>query len=372
MRIDSSGRLGINTSSPSARLQVNQTTSAGAGITMVGASASTDLTSDFGSLSLQNTNTTNGNYNILGFVNDQGGFSSAIYGIYTSHTSGSQSGAMAFSTRNAGSFAERMRIDSSGMLGLGITPNQTSGIAMEFGGSANNNAINFLNSSNLQGWITSNAYYNGTNWLRKFAGGGTCTAYTANDQGCHVWRYAAASTVGSTISWSEAMRIDASGNLVVGATSALYGGRVEITKNGERCLVLHNTATGAGANSIQDFYRNTTLVGTISTTNTNTVYGTGSDYRLKENIAPMTGALETVAKLKPVTYRWKLDGSDGQGFIAHELQEIAPYAVTGEKDGEQMQGVDYGKITPLLTAALQEALAKIESLEVRLAVLESK
>jgi hypothetical protein len=114
---------------------------------------------------------------------------------------------------------ESMRIDSSGMLGLGITPNQTSGIAMEFGGSADNNSINFLNSANLQGWITSNAYYNGTNWLRKYAGGGTCTAYTANDQGCHVWRYAGASTVGSTISWSEAMRIDASGNLGIAQTS---------------------------------------------------------------------------------------------------------------------------------------------------------
>ena len=86
----------------------------------------------------------------------------------------------------------------------------------------------------------------------------------------------------------------------------------------------------------------------------------------------MTGALDVVSALKPVTYKWKIDGSSGQGFIAHELQEVAPYAVTGEKDGEQMQGVDYGKITPLLTAALQEALAKIESLEARLAVLESK
>jgi hypothetical protein len=86
----------------------------------------------------------------------------------------------------------------------------------------------------------------------------------------------------------------------------------------------------------------------------------------------MTGALAKVLELNPVTYTWKVDGSDGQGFIAHELQEVAPYAVSGEKDGEQMQGVDYGKITPLLTAALQEAIAEIQSLKARVAELEAK
>ena len=118
--------------------------------------------------------------------------------------------------------------------------------------------------------------------------------------------------------------------------------------------------------------RSGNVVGTISVTTTATAYNTSSDYRLKENVHPMQNALATVAELKPVTYTWKADGSDGQGFIAHELQEVAPYAVTGEKDGEQMQGVDYGKITPLLTAALQEALAKIEMLETRIAALETK
>jgi hypothetical protein len=86
----------------------------------------------------------------------------------------------------------------------------------------------------------------------------------------------------------------------------------------------------------------------------------------------MTGALEKVLKLNPVTYTWKVDGSAGEGFIAHELQAVVPDAVSGEKDGEEMQGVDYSKITPLLTAALQKAIAKIETLEARIAVLEAK
>ncbi|NBW20246.1 MAG: hypothetical protein EBR82_70980 [Caulobacteraceae bacterium] len=86
----------------------------------------------------------------------------------------------------------------------------------------------------------------------------------------------------------------------------------------------------------------------------------------------MTGALDKVDALKPCTYTWKADGSAGEGFIAHELQEVAPYAVSGEKDGEQMQGVDYGKITPLLTAALQEAIAEIKSIKARVAELEAR
>jgi hypothetical protein len=120
-RIDSSGRLGLGTSSPGAKLQVSQNTDAGTAISVVSASAQTVLTTDFASLSLQNTNTTNNNYNAIGFVNDQGAYSSAIYGIYTSHTSGSQSGALAFSTRNAGTFDERMRITAAGNVGIGTT-----------------------------------------------------------------------------------------------------------------------------------------------------------------------------------------------------------------------------------------------------------
>jgi len=92
-------------------------------------------------------------------------------------------------------------------------------------------------------------------------------------------------------------------------------------------------------------------------------YATSSDYRLKENVTPMTGALATVAQLKPVNYKWKADGSDGQGFIAHELQEVVPDAVTGTKDaidqhGEPIyQGIDTSFLVATLTAAIQELKA---------------
>jgi hypothetical protein len=366
---------------------------------------------------------------------------------------------------------ERMRIDTSGMLGLGITPAQTSGIAIELGGSANNNAINFLNSSNVQGWITSNAYYNGTNWLRKYAGGATCTAYTTNDQGCHVWRYAAASTVGSTIAWSEAMRIDAVGNVGIGTSSPTTS--LEIIRNQAAVTainVLNSNSSGSArlrvgfdtsncydifrvgnsADIIQNATQSTANIiwqtggtedmritaagqllisttgttpgyfnsstgtqisggviytssaggsafgnptsgggvlisfgtinnwntGTISTNNSNTSYNTSSDYRLKENIAPMTGALDIVSALKPCTYTWKVDGSSGEGFIAHELQEVCPLAVTGkkdavDKDGKPVyQGIDTSFLVATLTAAIQEQQAIITQLQADVAALK--
>jgi hypothetical protein len=119
---------------------------------------------------------------------------------------------------------------------------------------------------------------------------------------------------------------------------------------------------------------------------TTTQYATSSDYRLKENISPMTSALSVIAQLKPVTYKWKINGADGQGFIAHELQAIIPDCVTGEKDGvetyidedgnEQVrpkyQGIDTSFLVATLTAAIQEQQALITALTARIEALENK
>ena len=119
------------------------------------------------------------------------------------------------------------------------------------------------------------------------------------------------------------------------------------------------------------------VVGTISTTNYNTAYNTSSDYRLKENITPMTGGIDKVKLLKPCTWTWIGDGSFGQGFVAHEAQEVVSEAVHGTKDevndegNPVYQGIDQSKLVPLLTAALQEAITKIEDLETRIQALES-
>lgn len=119
------------------------------------------------------------------------------------------------------------------------------------------------------------------------------------------------------------------------------------------------------------FQNDGTQVGSITVNTTNTAYNTSSDYRLKDNIQPMVGAVAKVKALKPVTYTWKVNGSAGQGFIAHELQEVAPDAVTGSKDavnakGEPVyQGIDVSFLVATLTSALQEALARIEALEAK-------
>jgi hypothetical protein len=183
---------------------------------------------------------------------------------------------------------------------------------------------------------------------------------------------------------TEHVRIDSSGSLLVGTTSGnanirmIVDGSAGVAKfTGDDLnhyqLALQSKSSSASTHFQVGFINAVgTVVGAITHNDTATSYVTSSDYRLKHDIQPMTGALAKVLELKPVTYTWKENGSVGEGFIAHELQEVAPYAVTGEKDGEQMQGVDYGKITPLLTAALQEAIAEIQLLKARVAELEAK
>ena len=176
---------------------------------------------------------------------------------------------------------------------------------------------------------------------------------------------------------AERMRIDSSGNVLIGNTSFTSLGYLNVqsatTKDG---AVFQSSGTG---DTTQILFRNPNgVIGKISTLNSATSYVTSSDYRLKENVVPMTGALDKVAQLKPVTYTWKQDGSDGQGFIAHELQAVVPDAVVGEKDAvdedgnPKYQGIDTSFLVATLTAAIQEQQTIINDLKARVETLEAK
>jgi hypothetical protein len=118
--------------------------------------------------------------------------------------------------------------------------------------------------------------------------------------------------------------------------------------------------------------------GSIQTNGTSTSFNTTSDYRLKKDVIPMSGALAKVAQLKPCTYKWKVDNSNGQGFIAHELKSVVPECVSGEKDAVDennqpiYQQVDTSFLVATLTAAIQEQQAIIADLKTRIEVLEAK
>jgi hypothetical protein len=198
---------------------------------------------------------------------------------------------------------------------------------------------------------------------------------------------------------TERMRIDSSGNLLVGCTL------IDVTADRVNGIVLNVSGAnlgriftrGSGHSMGLDSSSGTQIQwwtdngstriasGNITSSGSSTAYNTGSDYRLKENIAPMTGALAKVQALKPCTYKWKADGSDGQGFIAHELQEVVPDCVTGEKDAVETyidedgneqtrikpQGVDTSFLVATLTAAIQELKATVDAQAARIAALEA-
>jgi hypothetical protein len=332
MRIDSSGNVGIGTSSPSAKLHVSTGTTY------------TNLL-----FKSESANTT-----ILRLAVDGDGpyfFQSAATSEFKMANQFS-SGYLTFSTGSAG--AERMRIDSSGNVGIG-TSSPTAGGKLDVNGIAyfgTGDKVRIYSNNVLQGAGTLDI---GT------IGSAALIFNTAN---------------------TERMRIDSSGNLLVGTTT-VSGSKLTVNNTGSGGIAVNQSSAGgyslasnavslAGTYYHAQWLQSGTPVGSITSTGSTTSYTTSSDYRLKENIAPMTGALSKVSALKPVTYTWKSSGEESQGFIAHELAEVCPEAVNGEKDAVnedgsiKPQGIDTSFLVATLTAAIQELNAKVTALEAQL------
>jgi hypothetical protein len=354
MRVDTSGNLAIGSASALVRLDVTGEARFAStanwnfsGINVV-RNASNTSTPRLISMPLNGdslSDTTIGGYN-------------AIWGVYnasptTGSTSASLQGEMAYGAyyghRWYTNGTERMRIDSSGNVGIGTSSPQQK---LHVSGSGST----YTQTSSSNAGTGAGAFYKNATatWLIGAgpASGGSEFAFV--DQ-----------TSGSL----ERMRIDSSGNLSVGGTN-----------NPARFNYIFNGLTTVGAASVDTsnsgttaafrFFRNTTTqVGEIATTTSGTSYNSSSDYRLKRDVQPLTSGLTTIAALKPSTYKWNADDSNGEGFIAHELAEHIPLAVTGEKDAVnedgsiKPQGVDYSKIVVHLVAAIQELSAKVAALE---------
>lgn len=315
MRLTSTG-LGIGTSSPAAKLHVQ------------------------GALY---RNTTANNAIEQGLVYSSG--AAQFAGIYFSNTFASDYNTnLILTTSNSVAGAtERMRIDSSGNVGIGTSPVAK----LDVSGTARVR------------WDVSGSE------VSQLATNSAANAYAVQnfDASYHSFK----------IGGSERMRIDSSGNLLVGTTSALSGNTFKAASG---AAATFQTATTSPFSLV--YFNNGSYCGSIATSGSNTTYNTSSDYRLKENIQPMQNALAIVSQLNPVTYTWKADGSDGQGFIAHELQAVVPDCVTGEKDAVDKdgnpvyQGIDTSFLVGILTKAIQELKAELDATKAEVAALKGK
>ena len=211
------------------------------------------------------------------------------------------------SAEDSGTYSKRVSIDSSGNVGIGVVPDmlRTSDTALALGGTDRQ-------------FVTSSNHYVNQNNAKLDASGNplriiaaAATRYQMLSTGVHTFDVTGSGAAGSAISWNNAMTIDNSGIM----------------------QVYHPSGASSGSDYIVFRYGGTNIGSITQSGTTSTSYNTSSDYRLKTDVQPMTGATATFKQLKPVNFEWIADGTRVDGFLAHELQEVIPAAATGTKDG---------------------------------------
>ena len=343
----------------SGRLMVGNTSAQGPGVT---------ATNAFYSLSSDNTS--------VGSL--------ATFTGYTTVASYKANGAyLRFDTADSGGLvSEKMRLDASGNLGLGVTPSAWgAGFKVVEISPAGYLSIALASDIN-SGYQLNNAYYD-TAW--KYKNSKYAVRYDQDAAvGQHKWYNAPSGTAGNAITFTQAMTLDASGNLLVGTTSAIVGAAVgmRLVDTGSRMELGSAQSTNAylgysmystGAAAYR-FYVG--FGGTIFATST-TITAI-SDQRLKENIRDLDDGLGTVMALKPRKFDWKAgkgkDIKGDRGFIAQEFEQVLPDLIEEWKDpapeGEEPYKAINANLIPTLVKAIQEQQALITDLRARVAALE--
>ena len=173
--------------------------------------------------------------------------------------------------------------------------------------------------------------------------------------------------------------VDSTGRVFFNTTTVRNGGQASLDFNGSAAAgyAVNDTSSSHGSPLVSFLTGGTIRCSITNNNNTGVSYNTTSDYRLKTNVLPMTGGLQKALALKPKTWTWTQNNTPGEGFVAHELADVIPCAVTGDKDAvdadgnPKYQGVDTSFVVATLTAAIQELNAKVEALEARLLALET-
>jgi hypothetical protein len=251
-----------------------------------------------------------------------------------------------------------MTLDASGNLGLGVTPSAwgSTVVGLDVGSAG---SFWGTKSGNTLVAMSDNSYFNGSAYIARSTGVGS--KYYQN-AGAHYWETAASASAGAVQSNTTLMTLAASGNLLVGTTSTPSATQAGFMFTGDQ---LYTSAGAVTTTNYQvRFYNGNGLVGAITTAGSATAYLTSSDQRLKENIADADDAGSKIDAIQVRKFDWKVDGShQDYGMVAQELMIVSPEAVSVPEDPDEMMGVDYSKLVPMMLKEIQSLRARISQLE---------